>query len=58
MYTEQISKYICTVEIARIQIKILFKGNVIQVFEYSYSSLIEDIFEKGPLMLPLNKILH
>ena len=58
IFTEQISEYICTPEIAQIRIQIIFEGNFIQIFEYSYSSLIEEIFEKGSLMLPLNKMLY
>ena len=56
--TEQISKYIrmaliyvtniriyfCTPEIAQIQIRIIFGFFFIQIFEYSYSSLIDEIF--------------
>ena len=49
---------ICTPELARIGIKIIFEGNFIRIFEYSYSSPIEDIFGKGSLMLPLNKMLY
>ena len=45
-------------ELARIQIRIIFEGNFIPIFKYSYSSLIKDIFEKCSLMLPLNKILY
>ena len=55
IFTKHISKYICMPDIAQIQIGIIFKGNVFQILEYSYSSLIEEIFEKGSLMLPLNK---
>ena len=44
--------------IARKHIGIIFKGNFIQILEYSYSSLNEEIFEKGSLMLPLNKMLY
>ena len=57
-FTERISEYIHTPEIARIQIRIIFKGSFIQIFKYSYSSLIEEIFEKSSLMLPLNKMLY
>ena len=42
IFTEQISEYIRIPEIARIQIRIIFEGHFIQIFEYSYSSLIED----------------
>ena len=56
--TKQISEYICTPDIAQIGIRIIFEGNFIRIFEYSYSSLIEEIFEKGSLMLPLNKMLY
>ena len=41
--TEQITEYIRIPEIARIQIQIIFEGHFIQIFEYSYSSLIEGI---------------
>ena len=58
IFTKQLSEYICTPEIARIRIQIIFEGNFIQIFEYSYSSLIEEIFEKGLVMLPLNKIIY
>ena len=58
IFTEQISEYICTPEIARIQIRIRFEGHFIQIFEYSYSSLIEGNLYKGSLMFPLNKTLH
>ena len=34
------------------------QGNIILIFKYSYSSLIEEIFEKGSLMLSLNKVLY
>ena len=44
IFTEQISEYIRIPETARIQIRILFEGNFIQIFEYSDSSLIEGIF--------------
>ena len=44
IFTERISEYICIPETAQIRIRILFKGNFIQIFEYSYSSLIEGIF--------------
>ena len=43
-FTEQISEYICSPEIAQIRIRIIFEGHFIQIFEYSYSSLIEGIF--------------
>ena len=56
LFTKRISKYICTPKIALIQI--IFEGNFIQIFKYSYSSLIEIIFEKGTLLLPLNKMLY
>ena len=42
--TERISEYIRIPEIAQIRIQIIFEGHFIQVFEYSYSSLIEEIF--------------
>ena len=58
IFTEQIFEYIRTPEIARIQIRIICEGYFILIFEYSYLSLIEDIFEKGTLMLPLNKMLY
>ena len=44
IFTERISEYICFPEIAQIQIRITFKGHFIQIFEYSYSSLIEGSF--------------
>ena len=40
---------------AWIFIRIIFKGYFIWIFKYSYSSLIEEMFEKGSIMLPLNK---
>ena len=43
--TERISEYICMPEIARIRIQVIFKGHFIRIFTYSYSSLIEEIFE-------------
>ena len=46
-YLPNISEYICTPEIAQIQIQIIFEGNFIRIFKYSFSSLIEEIFEKG-----------
>ena len=58
IFTKQISKYIRTPEIAQIRIRIIFKSHFIRIFEYLYSSLIEEICEKGTLMLPINKILH
>ena len=36
LFTKLISKYICTPELERIQIEILFDGHFIQIFEYSY----------------------
>ena len=56
MFTKQISKYICIPEIAQIWIQMIFEGHLILIFEYSYLSMIEEIFYKGSLMLPLNKI--
>ena len=56
IFTEQISEYIRTLEIA--QIRIIFEGHFIRIFKYSYLSLNEEIFEKGSLMLPLKKISH
>ena len=44
IFTERISEYIRIQETAQIQIRILFKGNFIRIFEYSYSSLIQGIF--------------
>ena len=44
IFTKQISKYIRTPEIVKIQLRIIFEGNFIQIFEYSNSSLIEEIF--------------
>ena len=46
IFTKRISEYICTPELAQIQIRIIVVGNSIRIFEYSYSSLIEEIFEK------------
>ena len=43
IFTERISEYICIPESARIRKRILFEGNFIPIFEYSYSSLIEGI---------------
>ena len=57
-FPKQISEYICMPEIARIQIQIIFEGNFIRIFDYSDSSLIDEIFEKGSLLLPLNKMLY
>ena len=56
--TKQISEYMCMPELAQIRIQIIFEGNFIRIFEYSYSSLIEDIFKKGSLMIALNKMLY
>ena len=56
--TERISQYIRIPKIARIQIWIIFEGHFIRIFKYSYSSLIEENFEKHSLMFPLNRILH
>ena len=56
IFTKQISEYIHTPEIARIRIRIIFEGNFIRIFEYLYSSLIEEFFKKGLLMLNLNKM--
>ena len=47
IFTKGVSKYICTPEIAKIQIQIIFEGDSIQLFKYSYLSLIEEIFGKG-----------
>ena len=58
IFTKRISKYICMPEIAQIQIRIIFEGNFIQIFEYSYSSQIENIFEMGSLKLPLDNMLY
>ena len=55
IFTKQISEDIRTPEIAQIRIRIIFKDHFTWIFKYLYSSLIEDIFEKGSLMLPLNK---
>ena len=43
IFNEQISEFIRIPETARIRIQILFEGNFIQIFEYSYSSLIQGI---------------
>ena len=43
-FTEWISEYICSPEIAQIRIRIIFEGHFIWIFEYLYSSLIEGIF--------------
>ena len=56
IFTKRISKYIRTLEIARIRIQIIFGGHFTGIFKYSYSSLIKEIFEKGSLMLSLNKL--
>ena len=58
IFTERISEYIRFPEIAQIQIQTIFEGHFIRIFEYSYSSLIEEIFQKHSLMFPHNKILH
>ena len=58
IFTKRISEYIRIPEIARIRIQIIFEGHFIRIFEYSYSSLVEEIFLKHSLMFPLNKILH
>ena len=42
IFTKQISEYICMPEIARIRIQIIFEGNFILIFKYSYSTLIEE----------------
>ena len=65
---QQMSEYIrmphiyqtnmCAPEIAQIQIQIIFKCIFIGILEYSYSALIEEIFEKGSFMLPQNKMLY
>ena len=43
IFTERISEYIHIPKIARIRIGIIFEGHFIQIFKYSYSSLIEEI---------------
>ena len=58
IFAKQIYEYICTPEIAHIQIQIILEGNFIRIFKYSYSSLIEEVFEKGSLMLLLNIMLY
>ena len=58
IFTERISEYICIPEIAQIRIRIIFEGHFIRIFEYLYSSLIEEIFQKHSLMFPQNKIVH
>ena len=42
IFTKRISEYICIPEIA--QIRIIFEGHFIRIFEYWYSSLIEGSF--------------
>ena len=44
IFTERISKYICALEIAQIQIQIIFEGHFIQILEYLHSSLIKEFF--------------
>ena len=44
IFSEPISEYICTPEIARIRIRIIFEGHFTQIFEYLYSSLIKETF--------------
>ena len=51
IFTKKTSEYLCTQEMAQIQIQIIFEGLFIQIFEYSYSSLIVITLEKGSLML-------
>ena len=58
IFTERISEYICFPEIARTQIRIIFEGHFIQIFKYSYSSLIGGFFLKGLTHVSSNKILH
>ena len=58
IFTKRISEYIHTPKIAQIQIQIIFDGHFLQIFKYAYSSLIEEIFKKGSLMLLKNLILH
>ena len=41
IFTKRMSEYIYTSEIAQIQIRIIFEGHFIRIFEYSYSSMIE-----------------
>ena len=55
IFTERISEYIRFPEIARIRIQIIFESHFIQIFEYSYSSLIKEFFLKHSLMLTLKK---
>ena len=38
-------------------IGMILEGNFIQICKYSFTHLIEEIFEKVSLMLPLNKML-
>ena len=58
IFTEWISEYIFMPEIAQIRIQIILEFKFIRIFLYSYSSLIEEIFEKGSPMLPLKKMLY
>ena len=51
IFAKQVYKYIHTLEMAQIQIRILFEGHFIWIFEYSYSSLIAVTLEKDSLML-------
>ena len=39
IYTEQISEYICTPEVAQIHVQNIFERNLIKIFEYLYSSM-------------------
>ena len=47
IFTKPISEYIRIPEIARIPMQIIFEGHCISIFEYSYSSLIEEIKKKA-----------
>ena len=47
IFTERISEYICTPEIAQIRIRLIFKGHFIKILKYLYSSLIEEIFKRA-----------
>ena len=57
IFTQQISKYICTLEIAQIQYKLY-----LWVISFKYSNIHThhrlNFFLKGSIMLPLNKMLY
>ena len=47
IFTKQIFEYIHTPDIAQIQIRIIFYGHFIRIFEYLYSSQIEDFLKRA-----------